>query len=160
MKPKNTARWKKRQRLAVSEVIGAVILIGVTMAVGFAAWAWARSAATTGEGNLANAATETFVILNANFNSSSSSKVTVWLYDSGAVPVYISAIAISNSTWAYVNSTLSTSKGPACVNCLQINSNQIRSISLNVNTSFKTGSLYTIKAIGEYGTVSSYQEAK
>ncbi len=140
--------------------MGAVILIGVTMSIGFAAWAWARGAASTGEGNLGNATTESFVILNVNFSSTSPSKVTVWLYDSGNAPVYISGIAISNSTWSYVNSTLSTGKGPACVKCLQLSGGQIKSILLNVNTSFKTGSLYTIKAIGEYGTVYAYQEAR
>ena len=160
MKPKNTARWKKRQRLAVSEVIGAVILIGVTMSLGFAAWAWARTAATSSEGTIQRAATESFEIVNVNFNSTSSGQVTIWLYDSGGAPVYISAIEISNSTWTYVNSTLSSAKGPACVDCFLLNAGQISSTLLNVKTSFKVGVLYTIKAVGEYGTVYPYEQVR
>jgi flagellin-like protein len=148
---------ERRRKKAISEVMGAIILLGVTLSVGFATWAWATSGAAAGERSLGNSITESFRIVDANFSSSSQGRVTVWIYDSASAPLYVNAIIISNSTWTYDNSTLSSAVGPACSNCFKVNGNQLEGILLNLKTSFTAGSMYTIRAVGEYGNEYSYQ---
>jgi hypothetical protein len=160
LKPKNTARWKRRQRLAVSDVIGAIIMIAVTITVGFAAWAWARSAAVGAEKNYGsaigqniNCLSENFVIPNANFSSTNPKLVTVWFYNNGNGTVYVSSISISNSTgtWTYTSgSTVIVKTGAG------------NSTTYNVGTSFKPGILYTFKAVArcQGDIVATYQQVR
>ncbi len=112
-------KGRKRSLLAASEVMGAVIMLGVTLTVGFAAWAWARTAAVNAEKNFGNSIqtnisclNQSFVITNANFSSTSHNLVTVWFFNNGFGVVTLNLITISNSTssnpWSYTNVTAST----------------------------------------------------
>jgi len=113
---------KKGSKLAVSEIVGVVILLGITISVGFAAWAWARTAAVNSEKNYGAAIqtnisclNQSFVITNANFSSTNHNWVTVWFFNNGFGTVSISLITIyntssstSSNTWSYTNMSAST----------------------------------------------------
>ena len=158
MKPRNTARWKRKQRLAVSEVIGAIIMIAVTITVGFAAWAWARSAAVNAENNFGQAIgtnvtclNENFVITNANFSSTNSKQVTAWFFNNGNGTVNISILTISNSTWSYNNQT-----------AFAVTTGKILPQTFNVGTSFTVGKIYTFNAVArcQGDIVANYQQVR
>jgi hypothetical protein len=113
-KPGNRGRFDLGRKRAISAVLGAILMVGVTLSVGFAAWAWARSAAVSSECNFGisissntNYLKENYVIVNVNFSSSATQNVTVWLYNSGNNTVYIKQMWISNvtSTSQWSNST-------------------------------------------------------
>ena len=105
--------------------MGAVIMLAVTLSVGFTAWAWARSAALNSEKSFGNSIQtnincldQNFLITNVNFSSSSMNLVTVWYFNSGTGGITIAGITISNSSgWVYTNSitqastTISTGTG-------------------------------------------------
>ncbi|MDG6904895.1 MAG: hypothetical protein JRN20_03820 [Nitrososphaerota archaeon] len=162
-----TGNKHRRAKKAASEVMGSIILIGVTLSIGFAAWAWASGAARTAEGSLNNSVTENFVILNANF-SSTSNKVTVLIYNPQAGTEYVSNLIIANSTstWSYSNSTLisqSQTKFPSnCVHCLEVQGRSVNMTTINIGSSaaFKSGVLYIFKITGEYGTVVQYGQVR
>src|SRR5579862_6038601 len=87
--------------------MGSILLLGVTLAVGFAVWAWASNAALSSERNFGNAiAVNTnclnlgITIINANFNGTAAyaKLVTLWFYDNGHGNLNISNIQISNVT--------------------------------------------------------------
>ena len=173
MKLKHLRRLKdKRSRLAVSEVVGATILIAVTLSVGFAAWAWARSAAVNSEssygnqvGASANYLDENFLIVNANFTSSAPQNVTVWFYNSGNTVVYIKQVFISNvtsgSSLQWSNTSLSSLTTSICSSkCLVLPIKSVVPITLKVSTSFMVGVTYQIKALGLYGSTYSYMQTR
>lgn len=146
-------------------------MIAVTIAVGFATWAWARSSASNSESNLGNAIgqninylKENFVIINANYSSTSNQYVTLWFYNSGNTTVYIKQVWISNVTstepWTYTNSSLSTGGPSGCTTCLKLTIGAITYVKLNANTALKSGVVYQFKALGQYGNTYSYQQSK
>jgi hypothetical protein len=162
---------QKKHRLAVSEVMGAVILIGVTLAIGFAAWAWARSAAANSELNLGNAVgsnisylNENFEIVYVNYSSTKLSNATIWVYDNGNTNVYIKQMWISNSTGSFsqtfttLNSTQNTQF--KC-NCLVLHPQQVVPITLTISpATFKAGIVYQFKALGVYGNTNTFQQTR
>jgi hypothetical protein len=101
---------RKRSRLGVSEVMGSVLLMGVTLAVGFAVWAWASNAAIASEKSFGNAVGTNagclnlgIVIVNANFSSTNANLVTLWFYNNGRGAVNITNIQITNSNSTIVD---------------------------------------------------------
>lgn len=162
----------KRSRQAVSEIMGAIVLIGVTLSVGFAAWAWSSSAARTAEKNLGNSVTENFEIVNVNF---SSTKTTVVFYNEGSSTAYITSIVVQNSTdvestnifLSFTNSSLSKQSGPNCSHCAPLSPQTITFVTINLATGSTctssrlcVGQSYTFIAVGEYGNVAQYQEVR
>lgn len=102
---KKLKKGRGRSRLAVSEVMGAIVMLAVTISVGFAAWAWTRSAALNSEKsfgqsiqNNIDCLNENFLITNVNFSSTSMNLVTVWYFNNGQGGVTIATITISNSS--------------------------------------------------------------
>ncbi|MHB1907904.1 MAG: hypothetical protein ACYCQJ_03410 [Nitrososphaerales archaeon] len=158
---KNHKAQRKRRNLAVSAVLGTVLMIGITVAVGFAAWAWASSAAVSSENNFGNSIgsninylKENFDIANVNF--SSSNEVTVWFYNAGNVTVYIQQIWISNSTWS--EAMIASSQN--CASCIKLSVGMVTPSTFTINTAFVSGSLYQFKALGEYGNTYTYQQTR
>ena len=151
----------KRSRRAASEVMGAVLMMAVTLTVGFAVWAWASGSATASERNFGNGIAaninclnENYVIVNAGFSSGNSKQVTLWLYNSGNITIVISTLQISNSTWSY-NSPSGT--------VLTIKPNFINSTTIsNVGSPFTPGKMYTFKTVARcQGTlVQTYQQVR
>jgi flagellin-like protein len=162
---------RRRFGRAVTPVIGTVLMIGVTLAVGFAAWDWARSAAVSSENTFGNAIVsnmnylkENYVIVNANFSATATQNVTLWFFNSGNATVYIKQTLISNvsstSPWTNSTSKLSSTNTAGCGFCLKLPVGQITQIQLKVNTAFKAGVIYTVKAVGQYGNTYTYQQAR
>jgi hypothetical protein len=122
---KKLKKGRGPSRLAVSEVMGAVVMLAVTISVGFAAWAWARSAAINSERSFGNSIAsninclnENFLITNVNFSTSTTSplpnEVTVWYFNSGEGGVTIATLTVSysNSTGSgilYTNNVMQAS---------------------------------------------------
>jgi archaellum component FlaF (FlaF/FlaG flagellin family) len=162
---------RRRSKLGISAVLGAVLMIGVTLAVAFTAWAWARSAAQNSELTFGNAVgsninymKENFEIIYVNYSSASPSQsATVWIYNTGSSPVFIKQILIFNSTYTFpaftsLNSTQTTQF--SCY-CLELHSQTVGSISLSVSPhQFRTGVVYQFQALGVYGNTNTYQQTK
>jgi len=162
---------RRRLRFAVTPVIGTMLMIGVTIAVGFATWDWARGAAVGSENTFGNAIVsnmnylkEKYVIVNAKFSATATQNVTLWFFNSGNTTVYIKQTLISNvsNTSPWTNSTLklSSTNTAGCGYCLKLPVGQITQIQLKVNSAFKSGVIYTIKAVGQYGNTYTYQQAR
>lgn len=141
-------------------------MLGVTVSVGFAAWAWVSNAARTSESNLSNSITESFKIVCVNF---SSTKTTVMIYNEGTGTAYITSIVVQNSTdvastnqfLTFTNSSLSKQKGPNCKNCEPLAPETVTLVTINLGTPpLIVGQSYTFIALGEYGNIAQYQEVR
>ena len=161
-------RRKHRSKKAISEVIGGILLLAVTIAIGFATWAWANGSAANSELNYGNAVAsnmnylnERYIIANANFPSGNYQQFTLWFYNNGNTTVYITTVWVSNSTGLVqtFNQT-STSTGPNCKNCLEVPVGNVVSITLSLSTKMTVGSTYTFKSLGEYGQTYSYEQTR
>jgi flagellin-like protein len=151
-------RRSKESRRAASEVMGVIILLALTIAVGFAAWAWARSAASVSEKSFGSAINndisclnENFVITNVNFSSSNNQKVTVWFFNNGSANVNISITTISNSTWSYSSTSI-----------VAVKTGTVVSSTYTVGTSFTVGKLYQFNAVArcQGDLVANYQQVR
>ncbi len=147
-------------------------MIGITIAVGFATWAWARSSAQSSELNFGNAIgsninylKENFETVNVNFSSSAQQSATLWFYNSGNTTVYVKQIWISNITSSFsqtfttLNSTKTTQFN--CY-CLEIHPQSVAFITLSLNspTVFHTGVVYQFKSLGVYGNTNTFQQTR
>lgn len=158
---KSRLNQKRRSRRAVSEIMGAILMLGVTMAIGFGVWAWASGAAVGAERNFGNSINsniaclnENFIIPNANFSSSSNNLVTVWFYNTGNGTVNLSNVLVTNSTWTFLAYFTSSNQS--------LPSGGIHSYLLNVHTSFTKGAMYTFKGVAKcQGSITAnYQQVR
>jgi hypothetical protein len=138
--------------------MGVIILLALTIAVGFAAWAWAKSAASATEKNFGNAINtdisclnENYVITNVNFSTSSSQKVTVWFFDNSAASVTVSLVTISNSTWSYQSASSFT-----------MGAGVVSSQTYTVGTAFSVGKLYQFNSVARCSgdLTANYQQVR
>jgi flagellin-like protein len=148
----------KKSRRAASEVMGVIILLALTIAVGFAAWAWARGAASNSEKNFGNAINsdisclnENFVITNVNFSTPNSQKVTVWFFNNGAGNLNVSLTTVSNSTWSYSSSSV-----------VSVKTGSVVPSTYTVGTAFTVGKLYQFNAVArcQGDLVANYQQVR
>jgi len=153
-----------------------MLMIAVTLTVGFAAWAWARSAAQASENSLngsfagnINYLRENFIVINANFSGATNQNVTVWFYNFGNTTVFIKLVYASyvnsSAPWTTTNSSDLTKvkvTNPSCGYCLQIPAGTVTPYQLKISVSyqFKSGGLYQFKAVGLYGNIPTYQQTK
>ncbi|MEM0367060.1 MAG: hypothetical protein QW383_01005, partial [Candidatus Nitrosocaldus sp.] len=113
----NNYNDRARQRYGISPVIATTIILGITVTLGIALWAFANSSVGTSATTYANTITdyinylrERFVIFNMAFkydaieNASAPSAcsdnakcVSIWLYNNGQVPLNVKTIILSNS---------------------------------------------------------------
>jgi hypothetical protein len=152
---KITGNKHRRAKQAASEVMGAILLMGATLAVGFAVWGYARGASSTAEKNFANEINSNinclnlnFVIVNANFNSTLAydKLVTIWFYSTTTSSMNITSITVSNSTtggtWTYAY-TYAISKTNTTGT---LNPSTVKSVTINVQTQFSPNKLYSFQA--------------
>lgn len=150
-----------RIRKGVSPVIATTILIGVTLAVGFATWSFASGAIgsllqSQGEtvASDINNIRERFVIVNVNI-SSSKDKVTVWVYNNGRLQTEITELFVGGSSTSMVkvpNSNYTLIGKPTPPYNLEVG--QLITITfMHYSTS---GSDLYIKAIGKFGNSYTY----
>jgi len=156
----------KRTRLAASEVLGSILLMGVTLAVGFAVWAWASNAALASEKSFGNSVNVNnnclslgLTVINANFNGTLAyaKLVTIWFYNSGHGNENLSNIQISNAssggswafTYAFQQSKTNTTGRVTWFGFAGNGSTPavpIKSVTINVNTYLTPNKMYTFQA--------------
>lgn len=112
-----------RRRVGLSELMGSLLMIALTLVAGAAVFGWVDSQAGVSEGALgaqaasqANYFRESFVNVGVQFYYNNSGAVsgckyfdpntycnefTVYVYNNGAVPLTIESVAIYNSTYLY-----------------------------------------------------------
>ena len=129
--------------------MGSVILMGVTLAVGFAVWAWASSAAVASEKSFGNSVGTNagclnlgIVIVNANFSSTNANLVTLWFYNNGHGAVNISNIQISNSSIVYVSNLVQSKTNTTG----QVLTQNVKSLSVYFPKTFSKSAIYTFQA--------------
>jgi hypothetical protein len=174
---KKLRKTRKSSRLAVSEVIGAIIMLGATIIIGLVAWIYVGQAARGTESGLNNQATENFKVVNANFGNTHAKNVTLDIFNVQTGAAYITAIVVTNGTWESNNPSLTwpngtwtvsmtTATGPNCKNCLALKPQTITIININVGTYLmpplpnNNNCTYTFKVIGEYGLDAQYQQVR
>ena len=107
-----------RRRAALSEVISAVILAGVVLAVGGALWSYSVGASTViaedyvnDTLDLVNEVTERFVVEHVSYNSVAN-ELTVWIYNYGEQKIVIDTYAnVTTSATSFQDFTLGTAVG-------------------------------------------------
>jgi len=103
------------RRRAVSEVISAVILTGVVLAVGGAVWSYSIGASTViANGyvndtlNLVDEVTERFVVEHVGYDSGTN-KLSVWVYNYGDQKIIVNTYAnVTTATTSFQDSTSGT----------------------------------------------------
>lgn len=104
-----------RKRAALSEVISAVILAGVVLAVGGAVWSYSIGASTViaedyvnDTLNLVNEVTERFVVEHVSYDSVAK-ELTVWIYNYGEQKIVVNTYAnVTTSATSFQDFTLGT----------------------------------------------------
>ncbi|MGQ9719232.1 MAG: hypothetical protein ACUVWK_05285 [Nitrososphaerales archaeon] len=147
----------KRIKKGVSPVIATTIIIGVTLAVGFATWGFASGAIgsllqSQGEtvSSDINNLRERFVIVNVNI-SVSGDKVTVWVYNNGRIPTEITDIFVGGSS----TSMIEVPDGNyTVIPPYDLEVGQLITITFRHYTT--SGSDLYIKAIGKFGNSYTY----
>jgi len=151
-----------RIRKGVSPVIATVIIITVTLVVGFAVFSFVNSEAAVASGAMGqstasyvNYLKERFVITNVAFNYPTSGQVTIWFYNNGAVNTRF----IANNGQIFIGTTPNptteiTSFTPSPVTVEVRKSSSITFTYSPINQ----GTTYYIKAIGEFGNVVVYYQ--
>jgi hypothetical protein len=140
---------KGKPRLAASEVMGSILLMAVTLAVGFAVWAWASNAALSSEKSFGNSVNTNAgclnlgaVIVNANFSSTNANLVTLWFYNNGHGAVNISNINISNATSVYVYGLVQSKTNTTG----QLLDQTVKPLTLYYPKTFSKTAIYTFQA--------------
>ena len=147
------------RRPGVSEVMGAVIMIAVTVVAGAAVWGYVNSATgTAGQGYAEHIGSyvdylhEKIMVFALNFTSN---HVTVWLYNYGETAATVSQVSIWNSTksfyQSYSSGALPATHQPGTVAKV--------SFATQAGVSFHSGVIYPVRALGAYGTTFDYRQA-
>ena len=160
---------RRRSIRAMSPVIGEVLMIALTLSVGFATWAWIGGSASHSEANLngtvvrnLNQLNENYAIVYANFSRSADHSVTLWFYNYGNNGVNVKQIFVDNGTLTNPPITvLSSTIVLDCGYCLNISARGTVRVTLNVSSFiFLSGVSYQFKAVGMYGSTTTYEETR
>jgi len=160
----------------VSQILASLILITITLGVGFGLFGYVNSAVTTAERTYADALQtqsnqllESFIIASANF---SSNELTIWFLNNGNINSSIIQIIIWNSTsslFVTYNDTFvvkdlisypaSSYEDPVLP--LFLRTEAVTTITLTLPTgTFNDGRVYNIKALGTHGNTYTYFQVK
>lgn len=179
------------RRSGISELVGSLLAIAITIVAGAAVFGYVNSQAGvteqqlgSGVGVTVNYLQERFVVVDANFVSSS--QVTLYVYNNGKVGLFPVEILVSNSegtlSLTYTASTV-TYTSPNCGSVTATTSNEnpliwnaatgsgnevpiqsFQSITITLPTctgaSFASGTTYTFDVVGLYGNVVEYYQVK
>ena len=154
------------RKLAVSAVVGTIIMVAIVVPLGFALWAFANSsvgASVEAQGQRVssdiNTIKEKFVIVNI---ATSGSSVTFYVYNNGVVKTSIIAIycgTTSPTTPVPAASITSPSPFPA-----PLDMGRLQAFTFTVPVpavpvpacNFSPGDTMYVKVVGEYGTAATY----
>ena len=149
---------KPRANLAVSAVIANLIMVSITMAIGFALWTSVNTTAgTTLQRNAdqtvndVNELNEDFVITLIAFDYPLAGNVTVWFYNNGGLETEIRQVFFGNVSSSLVSIIFSP-------NPLTLPVKQSGSITFTNSTSI--GETYYLRTVAKYGSIASSYEAK
>jgi len=168
-----------------------MLSLAVTLVAGVAVWGYARSQSAVTEQQLGNAVngnvnylSEQFVVAQVVYTSSTS--ITIYIYNSGQAPAQFAQIEVYNSTRTKIDMTYTATKvtdlnhvGTCTVNppgalestllgtaptSFTVNTGTINSITLTLPTScysgtFKAGFTYFVNLLGRYGNTVTYFQA-
>lgn len=93
---------RARKRPAVSEIIGSVLAIAITLIAGAAAWGYVRTQAATSESALQNNVVGTNNFLNERFSLidmyfTTSTSTSFWVYNTGSVTLQAFSVRLYDS---------------------------------------------------------------
>lgn len=158
---------RARRRVAISELLGTLIMVAVTLTAGAAVFGWVlgeTGSSTNSIGNHVatnvNFLNEREVVVNAAL---AGTNATLWVYNNGALnPESIVAVLSYNtaSPSAVCNSSTVTSLRVASIDppkAVTVNTQNIVPVSVSVASctkfnSFTAGDSYTFIVVGEYGS--------
>ena len=148
-------QWRKK---AVSAVIANMIMVSITLALGFAFWTAVNSQAgallsNSNERTVAdiNQLNEDFVITLIAFDYPVSGNVTVWFYNTGGLATEINQIFFGNVSSSLSDVTFSPSP-------LTLAEQASGSVEFVYSTN--GGDTYYVKAVAQYGSTSLSYEGK
>ena len=172
----NTKKRVNSKKKGVTQVIGTIILLSITLVVGFGLFGYVNSAVANAERAYAiitdqniKELQESFVIVTANYSSSS---VSLWFYNSGNISTSIQSLVIWNDTsslFLVYNST-KVIQGASSYDAsiyenpilpLTLPPGVIANITLTLpSDTFNTGRVYYAKALGTYGNTYTYFQVR
>ncbi len=148
----------KRSKQGASEVIATVMMLGLTVAVGFALFSFAQDQAgvqlrafNDDTVNRINRLNEKFVIVHIAFDHPVSNNVTVWFYNNGKLTTEIKTIFFGNDT----SSLTEESFAPIP---LTIAPEETKKLTFIVS-SLDPQETYYVRALGKYGNTFTTFEA-
>lgn len=171
----------RQHKAGISEVIATIILIVASVVLGTVAYVWAQSASVASQNNLGqvaqtdiHAVSERFEILATNFNYASgctspcsTSNVTIYFYNSGIYDTKISSLQITyTSPGASPTTTVYTCSNLNQLPAWSLPKGILEDPNLDSSTSsycsptlpyFTQGGIVVIKAVGIYGSYTTYQ---
>jgi len=158
----------RKRRAAISEILGSLIMIAITLVAGAAVFGFVNSQSGTSAQQVGKSAADNINFLNERevvvyAAMSSSSSAQLWVYNNGAInPETIKSILVRNAT--------STSSASVCEIAISanVNKSQVQSITADLSLgtlpdgtkctqgthalTFKSLSSYTFKVTGLYGS--------
>jgi len=168
---------RARDRRGISDVMASIISIAITLIAGFSVFSYVNTQAAVQErqlgsayGSTVNFLQERFVVVNANFSSSA---VTIWIYNNGAIDLTLSQVFVYNSTRSlYVlfnatkivnlnTNTVCSSSSP--LSEFRVPMGYMKPITLSLSScglSFSSGRLYTLTVLAVYGNVVTYSQVR
>lgn len=172
----NSKRRADSKKRGITQVIGTIILLSITLVVGFGLFGYVNSAVANAERSYAiitdqniKELQESFVIVTANFSSSS---LSLWFYNSGNLSTSIQSLVIWNDTsslFLVYNST-KVIQGASSYDAsiyenpilpLSLSPGVVTSITLTLpSDTFNTGRVYYVRALGTYGNTYTYFQVR
>jgi flagellin-like protein len=176
-------------RKGISEIIGTLLAIAITVTAGAAVFGFVNSQAGVSEnqygssvGSSVSYLQERFTVANVNFTNTA---ITVWLYNDGQIvlsPVEVVLYNTGRSLSVIYNSTTVESTGQvkctvgaasgdenpglwntASVTGLQVPVGSIQTLRLDLPCTgqvFSPGTTYTVSILGLYGNIVTYSQAR
>lgn len=160
----------------VSQILASLILITITLGVGFGLFGYVNSAVTTAERTYADALQtqsnqlqESFIIASANF---SSNELTIWFFNNGNINSSIIQVIIWNQTSSLLvtyndtfvvqgASSYAASSYEDPVLPLFLRTEAVTTIKVTLPSgTFNDGRVYNIKALGTHGNTYTYFQVK
>ncbi|MCP8307309.1 MAG: hypothetical protein H3Z53_09710 [archaeon] len=149
------------RRKGVSPVVATVMIITITLVVGFAVFSFVNSEAAVASGAMGestatyvNYLRERFVITNVAFDYPTDGQVTVWFYNNGAVNTKFKA----NNGQIFIGITPTPTDQPTGWTSSPVTVEVRKSNSITFYYPTTSGTTYYIKAVGEFGNVVLYYQ--
>lgn len=182
---------RRGRRLGISEIVGSVLAIALTIIAGSAVFGYVNAQANTTEkqygssvGATINYLQEQYGVVDISFTSST--QVTLYVYNYGRVPLSLVQAIVYNSTQAiyvvYTPTQVASTKPSVCTvaaslsnespllwstatnSGMNVTEGYVSTLTLTLpacsGASFVSGTTYTVKLTGLYGNTVAYSQVK